>query len=541
MNPVDPLPAVRRHSATRVIFDLGARGWVSVGLEFVARAAIPASLIASTHGALREAWILALATQALVILRSFSLGRALERELVRCWAQLVDAGGRHSIGFLRARESEMNASLLVFAAQRTAQVRANVAPRLLADGFGLVAVSLAAVGLLGPLWCVAGVAVALVLAPAVIFTASRVRRAEQRGHEELATFVDDCGLLLDGAIELRAHGLSAWAQGQALAHATLVARARRSSTAWRSLLGLFPVAALLLVASIPTLRERLQEGVPAATLVVLGATAVAFALGLVASFEEVLASTPHRTIFERFLDAPVPSGMQLSRAVRAPGWLRNEVVAFDAVSVRHDENHENTPHAFAYDWDPARGLALTGANGAGKSSLVNALFGLVPLASGQIRVGDAPWSEDRAIELRAHVAYVPQRPFLAPSRSVAWHLRLFSEDASDAALEAALVAVGLWPVLLARAPNGPLGVCVGQLSGGELARMHLARVCLPRSGRSPELVVIDEPEAGLDAAGRVLIRELLARIAATTPVLVIAHDDAIVPTSFARASCVRGA
>jgi len=535
------LPAERKHSLTLVLVGLGPSGWATAAIEFVARALIPASLLATAHGAPRDAWVLALLTQALVLLRSLTLGRALERELLSVWARLVDAGARHSIGFLRARDRELNPSLLVFAAQRTAQVRATTAPRLVADALGLATTAIAVVFLLGPTWLGLGVAVALALAPFVLVASGRVRRAELQGHEELSALVEDCGLLLDGATELRAHGLTAWAQRRALEHASLVAGARRRATAWRALLGFFPVAAALVAATVPGVRAWIASGTQLASLAILGATAVAFGLGFVGALEEILSAAPQRVLYERFVDAPKPTALQLSRAERPAGWLRFEPLSFEAVSILHSESAERTPLRFEHRWTTTKGLALTGPNGSGKTSLVNALFGLVPLESGAIRTGDAPWSEDRAAELRAHVAYVPQRPFVASSRSVGWHLRLLSEDASDDEVLVALEAVGLLATLRARAPEQPLSVTVGTLSGGELARMHLARIVLPRAGRPPDLVVVDEPEAGLDVAGRATARSFLARVAETTPVLVIAHDESIVPEGFERACCARGA
>jgi ABC-type Mn2+/Zn2+ transport system ATPase subunit len=54
-------------------------------------------------------------------------------------------------------------------------------------------------------------------------------------------------------------------------------------------------------------------------------------------------------------------------------------------------------------------------------------------------------------------------------------------------------------------------------------------------------VILDEPEVALDHAGRTLVRALLERLAEGRRVLVIAHDDSIVPSSFGRLACARGA
>ncbi len=63
--------------------------------------------------------------------------------------------------------------------------------------------------------------------------------------------------------------------------------------------------------------------------------------------------------------------------------------------------------------------------------------------------------------------------------------------------------------------------------------MHLSRAFLGQ----PELIVLDEPEAGLDQDSREWLRELLCKMTITARVLVIAHDTAVLPADFARIPC----
>src|SRR5262249_46204840 len=142
---------------------------------------------------------------------------------------------------------------------------------------------------------------------------------------------------------------------------------------------------------------------------------------------------------------------------------------------------------------------------------------------------------------RQRIAFVPQGAFVAPGESVAWHLRLYAHaPIPDEQLDQALREVGLYAVLSERAARGgkpPRDVPAGQLSGGERQPMRLARALAHQA----ELVILDEPEAALDDAGRHALAGLLKQLARGRKVLLIAHDASVVPASFARYVCQRGA
>lgn len=164
--------------------------------------------------------------------------------------------------------------------------------------------------------------------------------------------------------------------------------------------------------------------------------------------------------------------------------------------------------------------AILGPNGAGKSTLLKLLLGLHSPDSGSLRVlGGAPGSQDVA----RRIGYVPQVktldrsfPALALDLVVSgisggWPWRIKPELRSRA--EAALAASGA----LALA-----GRQLSVLSGGELQRVYLARAI----AREPELLLLDEPAAGIDSAGEHDMFHILegyqARSGAT--VLLVSHD-----------------
>jgi ATP-binding cassette, subfamily C, bacterial PrsD len=143
------------------------------------------------------------------------------------------------------------------------------------------------------------------------------------------------------------------------------------------------------------------------------------------------------------------------------------------------------------------GLALLGASASGKTSLSRALVGIWPAQHGVIRLDDAAldqWGEG----LGRHVGYLPQDVALFDG-TVAENICRFDNGASsDAILKAAQIA-GVHETIL-RLPEGyatRIGQAGMSLSAGQRQRIGLARAVFG----DPFLVVLDEPNANLDADG----------------------------------------
>ncbi len=174
-----------------------------------------------------------------------------------------------------------------------------------------------------------------------------------------------------------------------------------------------------------------------------------------------------------------------------------------ALSVRLREIVLHYPGALApalQDLDlvvaPGQRLALTGASGAGKSSVAALLTRRMPPSQGEILLGDIPLGEVDEASLRERVAILGQRIDLFQD-SLASNLRLAAPEATDAQLWQALAWVELadWAEALPHGLATPVGEGGRALSGGQARRLALARLWL----RDPGLVILDEPFAGLDA------------------------------------------
>jgi ABC-type Mn2+/Zn2+ transport system ATPase subunit len=95
----------------------------------------------------------------------------------------------------------------------------------------------------------------------------------------------------------------------------------------------------------------------------------------------------------------------------------------------------------------------------------------------------------------------------------------------------ALEELGLGDVLRRRAKRkgcDPLDLPMGELSGGEQRRVLLARAL----ASDARLLLLDEPEAGLDEASRKRLHELLGRKASQKMVVIVAHHHSVVPETF---------
>ncbi|MGK7866393.1 heme ABC exporter ATP-binding protein CcmA [Falsiroseomonas sp. E2-1-a20] len=140
-------------------------------------------------------------------------------------------------------------------------------------------------------------------------------------------------------------------------------------------------------------------------------------------------------------------------------------------------------------------LLLLGANGAGKSSLLRLLAGLIPAAEGQLLWDGQDALADR-VGHAARLRYLSHQDALKPSLSAAENLRFYAR-LWGGDVEAALAAVGL-----AELADLPARV----LSSGQKRRLALARLALA----PVPLWLLDEPTVGLDAASVARLGGLLA-------------------------------
>ena len=171
------------------------------------------------------------------------------------------------------------------------------------------------------------------------------------------------------------------------------------------------------------------------------------------------------------------------------------------------------------DMQPGELLVLVGTNGSGKSTLLKTLAGLIHPGHGELHV-----LGKHAGQLPTRVAYLPQHPvsshtlplqvrdMVAMGRYAHLGLMKHASAQDRAIVEESMVRVGI---------EAQAALPIRDLSGGQQQRTHLAQVL----ARQAEVLLLDEPTAGLDINGRKLVADLVSAERARGVTVVMATHE----------------
>lgn len=170
---------------------------------------------------------------------------------------------------------------------------------------------------------------------------------------------------------------------------------------------------------------------------------------------------------------------------------------------------------FSLDVRPGQTVALMGASGVGKSSLLHLLLGLAPLRGGEVQVGGLRLS--RAGDFAGQIAWAGQNPVVLPG-TLADNIRIADPDACTGRILTAARQAGL---------DGDLDRIIdergGGLSGGERRRLGLARAMLKRA----PILLLDEPTANLDPAAEQAMLAAVGEAVQGRTTLIATHSAAV--------------
>ncbi|WP_460062384.1 ABC transporter ATP-binding protein [Streptomyces sp. YKOK-I1] len=176
--------------------------------------------------------------------------------------------------------------------------------------------------------------------------------------------------------------------------------------------------------------------------------------------------------------------------------------------------------SIGFSVEPGASIGIIGANGAGKTSTLKALMGLVPRSGGRVLLGERDLTRVKARDMVRHgIGYVPEGRHVFPGLSVEKNLLLGAyarrwDDETHAALD---TVYELFPVL--REMSGRLA---GALSGGQQQMLAIGRALMAR----PRILLLDEPSMGLSPKLVGFILDTLRRLRAEGLSLLLVEQNA---------------
>ena len=196
-----------------------------------------------------------------------------------------------------------------------------------------------------------------------------------------------------------------------------------------------------------------------------------------------------------------------------------DTVSIDIQGLNFGYGEELVLNQLDLSISPGEKVAIVGASGGGKSTLVQLLLGLYTPQAGSIRFGGATQQEIGLATIRENVAVVLQHPALF-NDTVRANLTMGRERSDDACWQA--LEIAQLDATIRALPQG-LESVVGRsgvrLSGGQRQRLAIARMILA----DPRVVILDEATSALDAATEYNLHQALARFLSGRTTLIIAH------------------
>jgi ATP-binding cassette, subfamily B, bacterial len=201
--------------------------------------------------------------------------------------------------------------------------------------------------------------------------------------------------------------------------------------------------------------------------------------------------------------------------------VRGELI-FEDVSLRYRDEGDGVLQNISFTARPGQSVALLGASGSGKTSLVNLLPRFYEYTAGRILLDGVELTEYNRHALRQQIGIVEQEPFLF-SRTIRENITYgVGREVTQEEVEAAAKAAAIHDVIVSKLPHG-YDTLVGErgitLSGGQKQRMAIARTLL----KDPRILILDDSTSSVDTETEAAIRGALRRLMQGRTSFIIAH------------------
>ncbi|HEX3809405.1 MAG TPA: ABC transporter ATP-binding protein [Rhizomicrobium sp.] len=301
-----------------------------------------------------------------------------------------------------------------------------------------------------------------------------------------------------------------------LARTRFLAQVPRSTV---ETLGVLSIFGLILYALIE--HQSMQEIIPTIMLY------AAASFRMLPSFTRISRSIADIQFNKSVLDTLYPDmleGVKNSRLQKPlPPLIMNRAIEACGLQFRYAAGEADCIRGVSLRIPKNTSAAFVGRTGAGKSTLIELICGLLAPGAGKIQIDDATLTAANSRQWQQTIGYVPQHIYLIDdtiARNIAFGM---SEDKVDMASVAEAARLAHLAEFIEK--ELPLGydTVIGErgvrLSGGQRQRLGIARALYAR----PQLLILDEATSALDVATEQIISEMIAELVGDLTVIIIAH------------------